>query len=86
MTVGDVYTLKVIGQLRAFTTTGPIFFRFQVRSDAQVLADSGVDTVSVDQATGTAFDPIIPFELKVYFVVDPTLLYLRLTMSTVTYS
>ena len=73
MQVGDVYTLKVIGQLRASTTTGPIFFRFQTRSDAQVLADSGDVTVSVDQATGTAIDPTVPFELKVYFVVrsDP---------------
>ena len=75
MRVGDVYTLKVIGHLRASTTTGPIFFRFQGRSDAQVLADANTNIVSVNQAIGGVIDPKVPFELKVYFVVraDPAL-------------
>ena len=73
MTVGDVYTLRVTGQWKASTTTGPIFFRVQVRSDATVLADTNNGVVSVDQYIGGQSNPTVPFTLLVSFAVrsDP---------------
>jgi hypothetical protein len=73
MRVGDVYTMRVSGQFRCSKTSGPIFFRFQVKADDAILADTNVDTVKVEQSVTTELDPTVPFELEARFAVrsDP---------------